>query len=358
MTLSMDKIPSKYEGRTIYSISRLQSYKNCKYGFHLTYNEKKKGRENLYGLLGSHIHMLLESMQVGDITNENALESFRLKLFELTNVSNYSFPSDAVKKNFVECIEHYIINYKPISCKSFESELKFYTEMDGIPLMGFIDGVVFREDSTISVIDYKTSTKFTAKDLDDKAFQLTLYSYALEKEYGIKVNSVAFNMLKYCQITFEGKTKQRQVFCARNEIVKKLKTELKKDLLTLNKSELEVELLLEKAESTNDMSLFPKETQDKYIITDGYVYYDLTEENKNKLRTFIKDTVAEIEATPLIESAWTPKDIEREGSFFCNILCNHGGGVCKYHKEWLDSNKDNFKEKPTNNVNLLKDLFG
>jgi ATP-dependent helicase/DNAse subunit B len=352
------EIPEEYSDRPIYSISRLETYIGCPYSYYLQYVKKEKGHNNIYALLGEHVHCMLEKAQFGEISNDEMIESFRLKMFELLQIGEYSFPSDTVKKNFTECIEHYLINYKPIICKGFKSEERFYTEIEGIVLTGFIDGIILHHDNSVTVIDYKTSSKYSAKDLESHSKQLILYAIALSNVYNINVNRICWNMLKYCQITFEGKTKQRQVFCARNEIVKKLKTELKKDLLALNKSELEVELLLEKAESTNDMLLFPKEIQDKYIITDGYVYYDLTEENKNKLHTFVKETVAKIEATPLIESAWIPKDIENEGSFFCNILCNHGDGTCKYHKEWLDSNKDNFKEKPTDNVDLLKDLFG
>jgi ATP-dependent helicase/DNAse subunit B len=168
------EIPSKYNGKTIYSFSRLQSYHNCEYGFFLNYKLHKDGVQNMYSLLGGVVHENMEKLVYNQMTNEEALKIFREKLFEYTEILNYKFPSPKIQQNFVECVENYIKLYSPIPHKEFYSELEFYTDINGIPLHGFIDGVVFKENDKVVVIDYKTSTKFTKKDLQEKGLQLAL----------------------------------------------------------------------------------------------------------------------------------------------------------------------------------------
>jgi predicted DNA-binding transcriptional regulator len=338
-------IPEKYKGLPIYSISRLDNYRNCKQGYHLKYNLKKEGKQNVYSFLGTKIHELLELLQFGKISNEDALNKFRGAMFECFNIHGYNFASEKIKQNFEYCIEHCLKNYKPIPCTNFKSEMEFFTDIPyedrKIVLMGYIDGVILYENKdndgniishTVEVVDYKTSSKYTGKDLDEHGKQLVLYAYALEKEYKISVSEVKWNMLKYCWISWDnilksGKTSHKQSFSARHEIVKTLYNELKKDLRTLSMSEIEIELILEKAVSENNMSLLPQSVQYKYSISDGFVSYPYTEQTKQELIDYIINIVNEIESKDkTIESEWTAKEITDKTSFFCNTLCD-----CKAH---------------------------
>jgi hypothetical protein len=350
------KVPEKFKDREIWSISRLTSFLDCPYGYYLKYILRQRGQDNIYNVTGSCVHEICESLQYGKMTNEEALKQFELSLFQSLEINGHAFPSDKVKDNFIQCLKHYFKHYKPIDAKEFKSEMEFYTKIENHVFVGYIDGVVFNYDDSIEVIDYKTSTKYQAKDLEKHGYQLVLYALALHQEYGFEVDTIKWNMVKYANVTWCGKTAQRKGFWLRNEIVYKLRNEIKKDLIGLGMLELEVELLLDKAVESNDMTLFPQSVQDKYTISDGYIEYPLTTENVNKLKTFVRETIEKISSTPKEDKYWKPKDIDKEGSFFCNLLC--GQPSCPHYKEWMESNKDNFKNKPIENNDLLKDLFG
>lgn len=328
-------IPEKYKhAKVIYSFSRLESYHNCGYGYHLNYNLRKKGKPNIYSVLGGRTHSILEDMQIAKINKEEGLSTFRSGLFEATQIMGYKFGSEKIQSNFCNSVENYIMNYEPIKAKSVLMEKEFYTEIGGVVLVGYIDVVALNEDGTVEVIDYKTSTKYGKDDLKKHGRQLVTYAIALEQEFGVKVNKVKWDMLKYATVTFQGATKERQMFILRAELVKKLRSELKKDLRKLGQSEVEIEILLDKAEQTNDMALLPKSVQEKYTIDKGYVEYELTEEVRQELVTFVSDTVKEIESKNATnDNEWEAKNV---GSFFCGNLCDHKGN-CKYYKEFLET---------------------
>jgi RecB family exonuclease len=358
------EIPKRFVGRKIYSISRLTSYHNCQYSYYLNYNLKKKGKPNIYSLLGTKVHSILEDLQENKITREEGLSQFQVMLFEATSILGYSFPSDKVKENFTKCMEHFFKNYKPIVAESVLMEKEFYTEIAGVVLIGYIDVVARMLDGTIEVIDYKTSSKYTGNDLKEHGLQLVLYALALEQEYGVKINKVKWNMLKYCTVRWQGATKPRESFYQRNEVVKKLRSEIKKDLRKLEYTDVEMDILLEKAELANDMSLFPQSIQDKYEITDGYVEYELNDETRKQLEDFVRDTVAEIESkNPIDETLWSHKDFSKD-SFFCNILCDNKES-CPFYAKYLEQLKTQEAglisiENTTNNDmdEEMKKLFG
>ena len=61
-----DKIDQlRKEGKTIYSISRLNTVDECGYSYWLTYHEHELSEENIYGFAGTRIHKCLENIQNG-----------------------------------------------------------------------------------------------------------------------------------------------------------------------------------------------------------------------------------------------------------------------------------------------------
>lgn len=343
-------IPEQFEGRKIYSISRLKAFHECKHNYHLTYNQRLKGLDNIYASLGTNVHESLEEMQFGKMTKEEALARFETCLLSL-ELQGIKFDKDSIKHNFCESIKNYIDNYEPIKCDHFKSELEFFVECGGAVLKGYIDAIAISNDGEVIVYDYKTSTKFAKADLDKHGLQLVLYAYALEKEFNVKISKVAWIMLKYATVTWDGATfikdengnkvpKKRQGFYLRSDLVKSLRTELKKDLRKEGFEELEIEVLLDKAQTTNDMTLFSKTIQDKYKITNGVVEYPYNEETKAMLEQYVKDTVKEIESLDATNSSlWEGKDLSANIPYFCNVLCGHRKH-CKYYKEALDRLED------------------
>lgn len=350
------KIPKEFEGKTIYSISRLDKFEECPYSFYLIYKQKVKGKPNIFSLLGSTIHNILESLQFEKISKEDALVKFYNAVFEYTNILDYKFTSDKVANNLIGSISHYITNYKPIKCKKFESEYQFYTTINDIVLTGFIDGIIVLDNDTVHIIDYKTSTKFNKTELIKKGRQLVLYAYALEKERDIKVSSVAWNMLKYVIVTWKGATKPRSMMMLRTEIVKALRSELKKQLRKLNYSDIEIELILDEAEKKNDLNLLPHDLAKQFNINDAIIEYTYNEDTKQELINFVTNTVSDIESRSNIEDEWECRDIDKE-NYYCSVLCDVSTH-CKHYKSWVERNADSFNEKSNNDEDLIKELFG
>lgn len=363
------KVPEKFKGRKIYSISRLTSFMNCEYGYFLNYHLKKQGKPNIYSLLGTKVHEILERLQISEITKEEAKKEFDNALFEVTEIMGYKFMSDKVRDNFIKSIRHFFDYYKPIPASKVLMEKEFYTEVAGVVLVGFIDVVALFEDkdadgnitTRVEVVDYKTSSKYTSKDIDEHGLQLVLYAMALEQEFGVKISKIKWNMLKYCNVKWQGATKPREAFYLRSEVVSKLRTELKKDLRKEGMTDPEIELLLAKAEETNDMTILPKSIQGKYEITDGYIEYDYTAEKKTMLELFVASTVKEIEAkNPVDEKEWKAKDVAQD-SFFCGTLCDFKTSCPFYSKyiEQLKAEAEGNKISAISNIdNEMKRLFG
>lgn len=78
----------------------------------------------------------------------------------------------------------------------------FLIEINSHYLQGIIDLLIYNEDGTVSIRDYKTSSKFANADLEEKGRQLILYGLAME-QLGYKVKDLAWEMLKYVEISYK-----------------------------------------------------------------------------------------------------------------------------------------------------------
>jgi hypothetical protein len=346
-------IPKQYQERELYSFSRLGSFKNCEYEYWLNYIKKLSKLQNIYGFIGGSVHDLTQSMQRKEIDNNQALELFNQELLK-AELQGFKFPSDKVKQNFTECILHFLKNYKVVDAEKFEIEKEIYCSIGKLDtvILGYLDILYHFKDGVIEIQDYKSSTMFSAKDLPEKSRQLVLYAYALAKDYGIKVNSIKFNMLKYATIIWQGKTKKRSVNYQRNQICLKLKNEFKKDLLAMNKPEMEVNFIIAQAIESNKI---PDILKDKYQISDCLIEVPLTDESITELENYIDDTVTKIMSKDVNnEGDWQPTDLNKN-SFYCSTLCSQRKS-CKYYKQYIEKNIDDFEPKQPDT--LFTKLFG
>lgn len=345
-------IPEQYQGKEIYSFSRLGCFDHCSYEFWLNYIKKLPKLQNIYGHIGSIVHDLVQSMQRGEMTNKESVDEFNKELLKC-DLTGLKFPSDKVKQNFTECVSHFLEHFTPVECEKFEIEKEIYTQIgnENTVILGYLDIIYFYKSGVIEIEDYKTSTMFSAKEIPEKARQLILYAYAL-KDYGIKVSSIKFNMLKYATVSWQGAIKMRSVNYQRNQICEKLKNEFKKDLKKLGKPEMEANFIITEAIQTN---IVPDILQDKYTISDCYINVPLTDKSIEELEHYIDTTRLNIgERNPENENDWQPLDLNK-GSFYCSTLCGQRKN-CKYFREYIERNIDNFE--PKKEENLFTKLFG
>lgn len=182
-----------------FSFSKLNSFHGCKYSYKLTYLDGIRGVGNGFSDLGSFVHNILERYLSGEIEQEEMVKVFADEFDE--NVENgveLKTFSEKSKKVFVKDLTE---SYKE-QCASFLSKFNGFNgqKVVGIEenfnimvkindkimiLNGFIDAVVQDENGDITIIDFKSKSKFASKkELKEYARQLYMYSIWIKHKYG------------------------------------------------------------------------------------------------------------------------------------------------------------------------------
>lgn len=348
-------IPEKYKGRKIYSISRLNTFDNCQYGYYLTYVKRLKRKQNIYSFLGTVVHEICEDLQDRKITNEEAVKRFDVAVFESIEVHGYKFISEKVQSNYVDSVKIYLKNFKPLEVDKYKNEMEFYTDIAGSVMVGYIDLITSTNDGKVDIYDYKTSSKFGKKDIIGAGRQLVLYAYALEKEKNVKIGNIMWDMLKYCSVRWVGANgKEQSGFYQRNELIEKMQNRIFKDLAKQGKEEFEINMLFNIARDSQCIGDISPDIGEKYIVDRGLTYYDYNKETVKELEEYVKDTVSQIESRSTEkETDWLVKDIKKD-SFFCNTLCDQREN-CKHYQSFIGNNKNNFKKTDEKE---MEELFG
>lgn len=307
------------KGVPIYSISRLNTVDECPLEYRMTYYDNLPSKDNIYGLTGGAIHKCLENIQNGIKVN------FSEEVDKILNEAAFlgiKFPTENIEEKWKKNILTFAKDYKAPYYEKKETEKPFLVELEGHYLQGIIDLLIYNEDGTVSIVDYKTSSKFTNAELQTKGRQLILYGVAME-QLGYKVKSLAWNMLKYVEISYTLKNgKTRTTIAERGFVLDKLKSDITKELKALNEfSDLEIEALVDTAVQDNSFENLPASIRDKYTINDYFQYYDYSQENIEDLKKFIKYKIEDIENNENNEDWWEPKEIEQYTAFYCKFLC-------------------------------------
>lgn len=274
-----------------YSYSKISSFHSCIYDWYLSYIKKDRGDSNIYGVLGSQIHESYELMTQGKRTKEEAIDSFD-KAYKKCIKDGLTFPTPKSGEKYYKDIIHAFETFENFKDKEMLQELEFNYTFCGLEFRGFIDLVLIdHKDKTIQILDWKSSSKFSKKELEsEKVFQLILYSMVIKdtlgKEYkDYKILNPVFYMLKYCKIK-SGETG-------------KLKT-------------------IERCEITDE---------DEYIAP-LLIEVQYNSKMIEKLKQYVIDTYFDISFKDIDdENDWIPEDIN---TFFCKNLCKRN---CKYYKQ-------------------------
>lgn len=275
--------------KNVFSFSKIGTYKSCPHSYYLTYIEKNNRVNGVYGVLGSKLHSIMEQLEHGKISNEQALEMWDSEISYLDFMDELKFPTEKSKKNYIEDVRLYIQNFTPLDFGNTEVLVEEHFEikvLDKYMLQGYIDlYTIDHNKKEITIIDYKTSSKsgFTKSHLLEKCYQLILYGIALENKYpGYKIVKTSFDMVKYAIHNNTGKVKER-------------------------------------------IEISPDEVLDysRYFIS-----VDYNEENKQKLLDYITNNIDEIMSLNNKDTeTWKPI----KNKFFCDNLCSMKQ-YCKHMK--------------------------
>lgn len=317
-------------GQTVYSISRLNSYNDCQYGYYRSYIMRDRGEQNVYAALGSILHDRLQDIHDGAATVKDMQDNFDTDVFNTTLFMN--FPSEKIQNSWVSDMRQFVDDFKPLEYDKVETERGFVTNIDGVWLQGFIDVMAYKGDE-VHILDWKTSSAFSKDKLLHAGRQLVLYKLAVEEMLGRKVDKLAWYMLKYYDVHFDGKVKQ----CNRGSWVKDrsgiIKTQLKK--LGYPNYEEMVDIAIE----NNNLDNMPTEVQDRFRLEPCIVWYDVSDGLIQETKQYIKNTVSDIEGKDTENTKlWECKNIYKDKGFFCKNLCGHSKN-CKLLQWYLESNQ-------------------
>lgn len=360
----LDRIKKKYGVSILWSWSRIQSYVTSHYEYYLKYILHK--REDIsncaYAPCGSLAHDCLERYYNSDITHEQMLEDFEdgwltnIDIADLKFDRNDNAKNESIKKKYKYDIEHFLKNHNRMADKVITE--KFVTAKIGDNvLQGYIDAVYKDEDGNFCIIDFKTSTKFSSKNLDEKSGQLTVYAIALI-QMGVPLDKIriGFNMLKYCTVEYQqknGAIKTRDV--ERYKIGESLQTNAKMWLKDAGYSQDDTDEYLKMLIDTNDINILPEEVCSRYKMLDCFIWVPLTQQLVDKWTEDIVSTIDEILSVEEQYNQthdemlwWDDDEHVKNESFYFATLSGYSASLHKPYGQYL-----NGLEAQKNGNNLL-----
>ncbi len=431
-----EKLVAKYgENFTIWSYSRISTFKNCEHEYYLSRVLKKKSIENYWGILGSLAHDSLEDFYNGKIKYEDMLSRFEssfldYEMAELRFVKDDE-QNDKMIKKYKESMIHFFKNHVPVNEKVL-SEREVWIDTGIAAFIGYVDAIHKDSDGFYNITDYKTSSmgaEYKGENLLHKQEQLLLYALALV-QLGIPLENIKirWNFLKYTNIrykhmisvTYMKNGKLTTSTMRKEELIKKLSPQLKKDMLEmfpeLTKKELKenIDILKEdgsldslpidirskykiedvvkvgerhkwvdsiKTQLKKDMiaygisdvdteimyldclkhnkleGIIPQEIADNYILEDAYLYGEVNQTNIDRLIDNMNKAVKEIIAKGTDDpSQWENNKIPNDKTTY---YCSNLCGVrkeCKYYQEHIELLKQQQEEYQKEEVDILTEL--
>lgn len=355
----LEEIKKKYNVNTLWSFSRFDTYRTSKFEYLLKYIQHKPEDNNVisaYGSLGGAVHDIIENLYDGKLKFEQLENEFddvwttNIEIADLKFDRCDSVKNDNIKTKYYKNLLHFFKNYQQLPYKMLNEQYLLIKITDDIIFNGYADAIYCNEDGIYTIVDYKTSTKYSAKSLAEHSAQLVLYSEAL-RQAGIPKDRIrcCFNFLKYVDVDYElvkGDIKTRTV--ERAEIGTALSASAK---TWLKKYGYEDDLLvyLDALAQSNDIKVLPEDVQKKFVVKDCYVYIDNIWDLYDELKDEIIEIITEInEKTKKynelkdvdLEAAenlfWDDDETLKAQSYYFNNLCGYNIPTVKPYKQYLD----------------------
>ena len=378
----LNKVKEKFGVNMLWSFSRFDCYRTSKYEYFLKYVKRVPENNSVspYCVLGGDCHDILEKLYTDDISYEDMADLFddawttNIELAELKFDRSDSERNNSIKNKYYENMLLFYKNYNQLPYKMKNEQFVTIKIADDIVFQGYIDAVYYNPETEVyTILDYKTSTKYSGKEIEAHAAQLVLYAEAL-RQLGIPKDKIriGWNFLKYNNVNctqVNGNIKLRII--ERREVGEKLQSAAK---TWLNKLGYKNEAFdyLDMLAQNNDISVLPADVQEKFQIDDCYVYYDDIWDFYENLREEIIETIAEInervEEYAITEDEhlfWDDEETCKTQSYYFNNLSGYNIPTLKPYKEYLDkinlkneesSNKSNSDEYAEDDLSWLQEL--
>lgn len=347
----LEKIKQKYNVNRLWSWSRVNCFMTSPYEYYLRYikKEQEDRQDCVYATLGTIAHECLDNYYEHEINYENMLGQFEDGWLTSIDICNLKFDrnneekNSAIKEKYKNNLIHFFRNHNTYK-QELTIEKPVIVNINNNIFVGYIDALYF-DDGFYNIIDFKTSSIYTGKTLEEHSGQLVLYAYGLSQMYNIPLDKIKirFNFLKYVNIEYKQKNgivKTRTV--ERCKIGESIQANAKMWLKEYGYTD-EIDRYLKELIDTNTIEYLPEYVQKQYKISDCHVYIQLTDKLLNKWITVISDTIQDIQSrendykeTLSDKCFWDNEESIKQQSYYFSTLCGYSTNKHKPYGEWLD----------------------
>lgn len=335
----------------IWSWSKWNCFHTSPYEYFLKYilHKKEDRTDCIYTTTGGIAHDIMERRYTGKLPYEQMIDDFEDGWVTAFNIAEMKFDRNSPEKNdkisqkYYENLKHFFMNHTPLKYKPVIEQFVKAKIGDNL-FQGYID-VCFKDDEgNFNILDWKTSSIYKGKKAENECGQLVVYAIGLNQQ-GVPMDKIriCWNFLKYVSIQYEqanGAVKTREV--ERCKIGESLQTNAKMWLKKLGYAD-QVDDYLKLLLDTNGIECLPKELQEKYIISDCYVYVPLTDELINRWKETIISTINDIELrekdyeeTQSDKAFWDTDESVEAQSYYFSTLCGYSPNLHLPYKEYLE----------------------
>ena len=345
----LEKIKKKYGVTRLWSWSRMNTYMTSKFEYLLRYILKSKEDrcDSCYTTLGTICHDTLEKFYEGKIEYKDMIGDYNDGFTTAITIADLKFNRSDEEKNksigekYNENLVHFFKSHVPYKHKLLVEKPIIFV-VDGNVFVGYIDGLYKDDEGYYYPIDFKTSSIYTGKTLEENSGQLIGYAIGLS-QLGISIDKIRpqFNFLKYCTIKYEqknGTVKYRNV--ERCKIGESLQSNAK---TWLKHFKYEPDEYLKELLDTNSIDCLPNEVKAKYEITDCHVPVTLDEMIIEKWIAKVSTTLKDIELrekdyeeTKSLQCFWDDEESVQAQSYYFANLCAYSASKHLPYKAYLE----------------------
>lgn len=197
------------------SYSSLHMFDECPQRWYLKYVALIPEKPKYFFSFGKTLHAVLEYFHDPANPTPPTLDELLAKFREEWITGEGSgwqglAQEESYKNKGEKILRDYHAKFKESFKPARAVELKFELDVDGVPVIGYIDRIDDLPDGTIRIMDYKTGQKVHL-DREHVHDQLTMYQMACEETLGVRVGKLVFYHLhpdKQTEHPFERRTEQ------------------------------------------------------------------------------------------------------------------------------------------------------
>lgn len=335
----LKRIKQKYNVDRLWSYSRVNTFLVSPYEYALKYVDGIKAKEDrqdsIYTSLGSAAHQCLEDYYTGKIQFDEMYERFCDSWITCYDIAQLKFDrcdstkNQSIAEKYKLNMQYFFKNHTTYPYKVL-IEKPITVDVNGNIFVGYIDGLYKSDDGDITIIDFKSSSAYQGKALEEHSQQLKLYALGIHQITGLPFSKIhgCFNFLKYASIEYtqaNGKVKIKNT--ERKDLGEALQANLKVWIKKLGYED-RMDEFLKMVLDNNSLEGLPDDLKSKYKIYDCHVYVDISEESINKLVNEISIIIKDIELreqdfnqTKSIKCFWdTEESIKEQSYYFANLM--------------------------------------